>query len=120
MAKILIVENHKNNREMIAFLLKKNGFKVLEAINGKAGVEMAINIKPDLILMDIQLPIMNGFEATKLLRKNKDTKDLPIIAVSTLALNGDREKAFNVGFTDYLIKPFNIVKFLTVVNGYIG
>ncbi len=92
----------------------------MEAINGKAGVEMAINIKPDLILMDIQLPIMNGFEATKLLKKNKDTKDLPIIAVSTLALSGDREKAFNVGFTDYLIKPFSIVKFLTVVNGYIG
>ena len=120
MANILIVENDKNNREMIAFLLKKNGFKVLEAINGQAGVEMAINEKPDLILMDIQLPIMNGFEATKLLRKNKDTKDLPIIAVSTLALNGDREKAFNVGFTDYLIKPFSIAKFLTVVNGYVG
>lgn len=120
MVRILIIENDKHTREMITFILQKNGFEVLEAINGQAGVEMAISEKPDLVLMDIQLPIMNGFKATKLIRKNKETKNLPIIAVSAHALNGDREKAFNVGFTDYLIKPFSIAKFLTVVNGYMG
>ncbi|MFX0020966.1 MAG: response regulator [Candidatus Hermodarchaeota archaeon] len=120
MVKILIVENDKNNRELIAFILKKRGFEVLEAINGQAGVEMAIKENPDLILMDIELPIMNGFKATETLRKNKETKDVPIIAVSGHAQNGHADKAFNLGFTDYLIKPFSIAKFLMVVNSHIN
>lgn len=119
MPKILLVEDDKNNRDLITYILEKKGFEVLQAINGQAGVEMAINEKPDLILMDIELPIINGFKAIEILRKNKETKNLPIIAVSGYAQNGDRDKAFNFGFTNYLIKPFSIAKLLMVVSSYI-
>ncbi|MFX1570479.1 MAG: response regulator [Promethearchaeota archaeon] len=119
MVRVLIIENDRQNRALITFILEKNGFDVLEAINGQAGVQLAIMERPDLILMDIQLPIMNGFKATEILRKNNETKDIPIIAVTAHVMNGDWQKAFKTGFTDYLIKPFSISDFLTLVNEYV-
>lgn len=120
MKKVLLVENDINSREFIATLLKKNGLEVFEAINGEAGVQLALIEKPDLILMDIQLPLMDGFKATDLLRNRKETKNLPIIAVSAHVMNGDRQRAFDVGFTDYIMKPFAISKFLEVVKRYLA
>ena len=104
--KILVVEDNEDTREILLYRLKNMGdFEVLTASNGKEALEVATKSKPDLIIMDLKMPVMNGWEATESLRRTEWAKDLPIIALTAQAMEGDEEKALKAGCTDYIPKP---------------
>jgi two-component system cell cycle response regulator DivK len=105
--RILVVEDQEDNRTIMRDLLTANGFEVIEAVTGEEGVAAAAREKPDLILMDIQLPGLDGYGATRQIKSNADVKDTPIIAVTSYALSGDDEKAFAAGCDGYVTKPFS-------------
>lgn len=105
--KILIVEDSENNRRLIRDVLIYHGYEIIEAGNGKEGIKMAKAHKPDLIFMDIQMPVMNGYEATKALKNDPDTKHIKIVAVTSFAMLGDREKILEAGADDYIAKPID-------------
>ena len=107
MKKILVIEDNETNLYLIKFILQHHDFQVLEARNGASGIELAARELPDLILLDIQLPIMDGYEAARRLRENPATKNIPIIAVTSFAMTGDREKVMQAGCNGYLEKPIN-------------
>ena len=112
--KILLVEDNETNRKLtIRFLPKDYNFLVAE--NGKEAVELAIKEIPNLILMDLNLPVMSGWEATEILKQNEKTKHIPIIAVTAHALEGDREKALSVGCDDFETKPIDMEKLIEKV-----
>jgi CheY-like chemotaxis protein len=112
MAKILIVEDNEDNWDMLSRRLKKKGFEVVIAVDGKLGVDKARSENPDLILMDLSLPVMNGFEAIGQLRADASTQHIPIIALTAHAMTGDREKAIGAGSNDYETKPVDFKKLL--------
>jgi two-component system, cell cycle response regulator DivK len=105
--RILIVEDQQDNRQILRDLLLSGGFEVLEAGDGKAGIAAARKHHPDLILMDIQLPVMDGYEATRLIKSDPDLKSIPVIAVTSYALSGDDAKAREAGCDAYVTKPFS-------------
>ena len=106
-ATILVVEDNPMNMKVVLMTLKRYGYTLLEAVDGEQALEMATREKPDLILMDIQLPKIDGMEVTRRLRQMPDFKQTPIIALSAYAMKGDREKGMEAGFDDYLSKPVN-------------
>ena len=118
--RILLVEDHEDNRRIVRDLLTSVGYEIIEAVDGGAGVEAAIRERPDLILMDIQLPVLDGYEATRRIKANPDTKAIPIIAVTSYALSGDEDKAKAAGCDDYLAKPFSPRQLLALVRGRLG
>ena len=105
--KTLIIEDNENNMYLVSFLLQNNGHEVSQAYDGKDGVELAKTVKPDLILLDIQLPKMNGYEVAMALRKEKHLSKVPIVAITSYAMPGDKEKALAAGCTGYIKKPIN-------------
>jgi len=105
--KILAVEDNENNLYLITFILEKKGHKVIAAKTGEEGVELALKELPDLVLMDIQLPGINGLEAARRIRASKTGGDVPIIALTSYALVGDREQVMSAGCTGYIEKPIN-------------
>lgn len=107
MAKILIVEDNEDNRLLLHDILEVRGHVVLEAENGSDGIEMAIREQPDLIFMDIQMPVLNGIEAGKRLKEEPATKDIVLIAITSFAMAGDRERILEAGFDGYVSKPIN-------------
>lgn len=117
--RVLVVEDNENNIYLIAFILQKNGYDFIEARDGAAGVELAVKEKPDLILMDIQLPVLNGYEATKRIKAMEETKDIPIIALTSFAMLGDKEKAMNVGCDGYIEKPINPETIMAEIKKYL-
>lgn len=118
MKKILVVEDNENNLYMMKFLLEKNGYKVVEAIDGIEGVKVAVIEKPDLILMDMQLPLLDGYEATKKIKAIKEISKIPIIAVTSYAMVGDKEKTLKAGCNAYIEKPINPETFLAEIEKY--
>ena len=104
---ILYVEDNEMNRKIVRDLLKRTTYNLIEAYDGEAGVAMALARRPDLILMDIQLPKISGMEATRQLRANAATANTPIIAITSFALSGDEQKAKDAGATAYLAKPYS-------------
>jgi len=113
MKRVLVVEDNKNNMRLITKLLETAGYETIKAKTGEEGVMLAIEKKPDLILMDIQLPGIDGLEATKRIRASGSDGKVPIIAITSFAMAGDREKYLKEGFTGYIekpIDPFNIIK----------
>jgi two-component system cell cycle response regulator DivK len=119
MKKVLIIEDNENNLYMMRFILTKLGHAVLEARDGAAGVELAKKNRPDLILMDIQLPVLDGYSATRQIREDDTLKEIPIIAVTSYAMVGDREKAIEAGCTAYVEKPINPASFIKILERYI-
>ena len=119
MKKILVVEDNYANMYIFSRILRKGGHEVIPATSGEEGVEMAIKEKPDLILMDIQLTDMDGLEATKKIKESKEGKDLPIVALTSYAMVGDREKALAAGCTGYIEKPINPDTFLAEIEKYL-
>ena len=115
MAKILIVENNPDNMELVAFLLQSAGHTVLSATDAEAGLTLARDELPNLILMDIQLPGMDGLEATALLKRDDATRTIPVIALSALAMKGDEERIRAAGCDGYIAKPMGIHEFLATV-----
>jgi len=105
--KILIVEDNPQNMRLLEMLLGAKGYTLLKAINGEEAIDTATRERPDLIIMDIQLPTMSGLEATKRLRQSPDSSHTPIIAITAYAMKGDREKLLAAGCDAYLSKPIN-------------
>ncbi len=118
--KILIVEDNENNRRLIRDVLLYYGHEIIEAGNGEEGIRMAREHKPDLIFMDIQMPVMNGYEATKALKNSPDTKHIKIVAVTSFAMSGDREQILKAGADDYISKPINTRELPELVKKLIG
>ncbi len=117
--KILIIEDNKLNRKLITSLLSLKKFCVLEAEDAETGIEIARRSMPDLILMDIQLPGMDGLAATRILKNDDHLKDIPIVAVTSYAMSGDEEKAIEAGCVGYITKPIETRKFLKSIAEYI-
>jgi len=119
MKRILVVEDNETNLYLIKFMLEKNGYEVIEAKDGAVGVELAVKEKPDLILMDILLPGIDGLEATKRIRASEADSEIPIIALTSYAMAGDREKALAAGCTGYIEKPINPETFMAEIEKYL-
>ena len=119
MKKILVVEDNETNMYLIRFILENAGYQVVEACDGIAGVKAVQKEKPDLILMDMQLPVMDGYQATKKIRELDEGKNIPIIAITSYAMVGDREKTLNAGCTAYLEKPINPETFLDQISKFL-
>jgi two-component system, cell cycle response regulator DivK len=105
--RILVVEDQQDNRQILRDLLTNSGFDVLEAEDGQSGVNAAKSQRPDLILMDIQLPVLDGYEATRQIKSDPNLKSIPIIVVTSYALSGDDQKAHESGCDAYVTKPFS-------------
>jgi two-component system cell cycle response regulator DivK len=115
MAKILIVEDNPDSMELAVFLLESAGHTVLSAVNAEAGLSLARSALPDLVLMDVQLPGMDGIEATTLLKGDAATRDIPVLALTALAMKGDEERIRAGGCDGYIAKPFGVRSFLATV-----
>ncbi len=116
---ILIVDDEPINVELLLVVLQKNGYTTLEAIDGKQGVEIARAQKPDVIIMDKNMPVMDGMEATKILKKDESTKNIPIISMTSSAMKGDREEILKMGSNEYISKPIDIYQILEMVAQYV-
>lgn len=106
--KILVVEDNQDNREMVVKVLKFHGYQVVEAVDGEEAIEKAKSENPDLILLDIYLPKMDGYEATKILKRDGRLKDIPVIALTAHAMKGNREEALASGCDGYIPKPIDV------------
>ena len=116
MAKILLVEDNEMNRDMLSRRLQRRGYEVAIATDGQAGVDMASTREYDLVLMDMSLPEIDGWEATRRLREDPATRTLPIIALTAHAMSGDREKALEAGCDDYDTKPIELDRLLSKIE----
>ncbi len=113
--RILTVEDHEDNRRIVRDLLTSVGYEVIEAVTGEDGVRLAETERPDLILMDIQLPGMDGLEATAMLKRDHSTGTIPVIALTALAMKGDEERIRAAGCDGYIAKPMRYGDFLTTI-----
>jgi CheY-like chemotaxis protein len=117
---VLLVEDNEDNRTVYRTILEHYGYSVVEARNGEDGIRMARDDRPDLILMDISIPVIDGWEATKILKSDPETKEIPIIALTAHALATDRAKASEVGCDGYLAKPCEPRRVVAEVEKFIG
>jgi CheY-like chemotaxis protein len=117
--KILVIEDNEQNMYLVTFILKKAGFEVIQAYNGNDGVSLAEQYIPDLIVLDIQLPKMDGYLVARILRKNKTLEKTPIIAVTSYAMPGDCEHALAAGCSGYIEKPINPETFVSQMEGFL-
>jgi two-component system cell cycle response regulator DivK len=117
MTKVLIIEDNRTNMTFATFLLESAGYTVLSATDAEAGLALAHAEQPDLILMDIQLPGMDGLEATRLLKQDAATRAIPVIALTALAMKGDEERILAAGCDGYIAKPIRYKEFLAAVAG---
>ncbi len=115
---ILIVEDEPKNLTLLRDLLQVSGYSTIEATDGEKGVELAKASKPDLILMDVQMPKMDGLEATRILKAEATTSNIPVLALTSYAMKGDEERILQAGCDGYLAKPFDIQELLKTVAGY--
>ncbi len=120
MGKILLVEDNEFNRDMLSRRLEREGFDLLIAKDGNEGIAISASELPDLILMDMSLPVLDGWEATKQIKGNSETANIPIIALTAHAMSGDREKALEVGCDDYDTKPIDLPRLLEKINSLIA
>ena len=116
----LVIEDNVDNMKLITFILEKNGYSTLRAENGKMGIELAIKERPDFVLLDIQLPDMNGLEVLEELRGSEIDGEIPIIAITSYAMSGDREKMIEAGCDGYLEKPIDPVNIIDQIKKVIG
>ncbi|HPA17430.1 MAG TPA: response regulator [Verrucomicrobiae bacterium] len=120
MARILLVEDNELNRDMLSRRLEKRGYQVVIAVDGKQGLDMARTEKPDLILMDMSLPEIDGWEATRQLKAAEATRAIPIIGLTAHAMAGDREKCLEAGCDDYDIKPIELPRLLEKIQALLA
>jgi two-component system cell cycle response regulator DivK len=120
MPKILLVEDNEMNRDMLSRRLERKGFDVVIAVDGQQGVDLAKGDTPDLILMDMSLPVLDGWEATRQLKADDSTQQIPIIGLSAHAMAGDREKAMDAGCDDYDTKPVELPRLLDKISTILG
>ncbi len=120
MAKILLVEDNEMNRDMLSRRLERKGHQILIAVDGEQGVAMACSEVPDLILMDMSLPVMDGWEATRQLKATPATRAIPVIALTAHAMSGDREKCIAAGCDDYDTKPVEFPRLMSKIQACLG
>jgi two-component system cell cycle response regulator DivK len=118
--RILVIEDTEDNRRILRDLLTNAGFDVIEAVDGEKGVAAAAEHRPDLILMDIQLPVIDGYEATRRIKSDAKTSHIPIIAVTSYALSGDEAKTRSAGCDGYIAKPYSPRQILAVVRKFLS
>jgi two-component system cell cycle response regulator DivK len=116
MPKILLVEDNEMNRDMLSRRLLRNNFEVVMAVNGQEGVDMAKSEKPDIILMDMSLPVMDGWEATRTIKADEATRSIPVIALTAHAMESDRQQALQAGCDDFDTKPIELPRLLGKIN----
>lgn len=120
MAKILIVEDNEMNRDMLSRRLKRKGFEIIIAVDGQEGIDKTLSEKPDLILMDMSLPVIDGWTATTQLKQKDETKSIPVIALTAHAMAGDQQKAIEAGCDDYDTKPIELPRLLTKIKSFLS
>src|ERR1041385_686690 len=120
MAKILLVEDNEMNRDMLSRRLTRNGFEIVIAVNGQEGVDLALSSKPDIILMDMSLSVLDGWEATRRLKADATTAKIPVIALTAHAMVQDKEKAMAAGCDDFDTKPVELPRLLGKINTLLG
>ena len=120
MPKILLVEDNEMNRDMLSRRLERRGYQVAIAVDGEQGVAMAQSEAPDLILMDMSLPVLNGWEAARQLKATSETRAIPIIALTAHAMLGDREKAIEAGCDDFDTKPIELPRLLDKIEALLA
>ncbi|MFQ5757364.1 MAG: response regulator [Acidiferrobacterales bacterium] len=120
MTKILLVEDNEMNRDMLSRRLARKGYEVVIAVDGEQGMAMARSEAPDLILMDMSLPVVDGWEATRQLKSAPETQSIPVIALTAHAMAGDREKAVEAGCNDYDTKPIELPRLLEKIEVLLG
>ncbi len=120
MAKILLVEDNEMNRDMLSRRLERRGYQVLIAVDGGKGVAMAQSEAPDLILMDMSLPVLDGWEVARQLKAAPETRGIPIVALTAHAMVGDREKALEAGCDDYDTKPIEFPRLVEKIEALLG
>jgi CheY-like chemotaxis protein len=120
MPKVLLVEDNEMNRDMLSRRLARNGYDVVIAVNGQEGVDMAGREKPDLILMDMSLPVLDGWEATRRLKADPTTASIPVIALTAHAMDSDREKALAAGCDDFDTKPIELPRLLEKMKAFVS
>ena len=120
MSKILLVEDNEMNRDMLTRRLERKGFEVVIAVDGQAGVDMASSTSPDIILMDLSLPVIDGWEATRKIKADPATQSIPVIALTAHAMAGDEQKALAAGCDDYDTKPIDLKRLLGKIGNLLG
>jgi CheY-like chemotaxis protein len=120
MTKLLLVEDNEMNRDMLSRRLIKKGFEVVMAVDGKQGLDMATSEAPELILLDMGLPVMDGWEVAGYLKSDDNLKNIPVIALTAHAMSGDREKALEAGCDEYDTKPIEFKRLLEKINSMLG
>ena len=120
MTKILLVEDNEMNRDMLSRRLERKGFEIVLAVDGAAGVEMVTSHTPDLVLMDMSLPVLDGWEATRRLKADPATRHVPVIALTAHAMSSDRGKAMEAGCDDYDTKPIDLPRLLGKIEALLA
>ena len=120
MTKILLVEDNEMNRDMLSRRLIRRGFQVVFAMDGQQGIDLARSERPDIILMDMSLPVIDGWEATRRLKADDSTRSVPVIGLTAHAMSGDREKAIEAGCDDYDTKPVELDRLIGKIERLIG
>ena len=120
MPKILLIEDNEMNRDMLSRRLERKGYQVVLAVDGQSGVEMARDQAPDLVLMDMSLPVLDGWEATRRLKADAVTRNIPVIALTAHAMSSDREKALEAGCDDYDTKPVELARLLGKIEALLS
>ncbi|HST62812.1 MAG TPA: response regulator [Longimicrobium sp.] len=120
MTKILLVEDNEMNRDMLSRRLERKGYQVVLAVDGQEGVEMATSQAPDLVLMDMSLPVLDGWEATRRLKAAPETRHIPVIALTAHAMSSDRDKALEAGCDEYDTKPIELPRLLGKIEALLG
>lgn len=120
MKRVLVVEDNPANMHLIDFILSNSGFEVIKAMSGEEGVDLALQHRPDLVLMDVQLQGIDGLEATRRIRSNEHDRRIPIVALTSFAMTGDRERALAAGCTGYIEKPINPDTFVLEVEAHVS
>jgi two-component system, cell cycle response regulator DivK len=116
---VLYVEDNEYNRKIVRQLLGRTDYRLVEAVDGEGGVAAAFEVDPDLILMDVQLPKMSGLEATRILRADERTRDIPIVIITSFAMSGDRERATAAGAAGYIAKPYSPRELLAMLRQFL-
>jgi two-component system, cell cycle response regulator DivK len=120
MPKILVVEDNELNRDMLSRRLTKKGYEIVIAVDGEIGLELTLSLKPDLILMDMSLPIIDGWEATRRIKAHPDTMHIPVIALTAHAMGEDRQRALEAGCDDYDTKPIELTRLMLKMATLLG
>lgn len=118
--KILVIDDNEMNRKLVRMSLITKGHEIIEAADGREGIEAASAHKPDLIIMDIQMPVIDGFAAIEIIKKDPATKDIKIIALTAYAMKGDRERILQSGCDEYMSKPIDLKPFIAIVERLLG